>query len=305
MLSITREERAISTIVAAMLLLVVITTFMAAINAYYIPSLGARSEIEHMQQVRQSFNELDSRISLYSYLAYQASLDDNILPPPDMKIPISLGSKGIQYFSITPSSGALVANPNEMNLTNQTPGTKMNVTINYRETINGTEIINVTAPPINSTGSLTYRGFNHFWISQDFILEHGALILSQPQYHRSMIISAPLGDPCELKGRDNVTLNLNMYNVTNRKSVSGNADYMLLLNVKHAENHSYTDVNNVTINVTSGYHQAWYDYFESFMNLTRMDEPEHDADNQSVGVTFYNYTSVNIILSDVAVSYSI
>jgi hypothetical protein len=120
-----------------------------------------------------------------------------------------------------------------------------------------------------------------------------------------MIISAPLGDPCELKDRDNITLNLNMYNVTNRKSVSGNADYMLLLNVKHAENHSYLNVNNVTINVTSEAHQAWYDYFEEFKNLTIIDGPEHDVSNKSVGVTFYNYTSVNIILSDVAVSYSI
>jgi hypothetical protein len=120
-----------------------------------------------------------------------------------------------------------------------------------------------------------------------------------------MIISAPLGDPYELKGRDNVTLNLNMYNITNRKSASGNADYMLLLNVKHAVNYSYSDVNNVTINVTSESHQAWYDYFESFRNLTGMNGPEHDITNKSVGVTFYNYTSVNIILSDVAVSYSI
>lgn len=300
--NIFKEDRAISTIIAAMLLLVVITTFMAAINAYYIPSLGARSEIEHMQQVRQSFNELDSRISLYSYLAYQASLDDTIQPPPDMKIPISLGSKGIQYFSITPSSGALVTNPDEMNLTNNTPGTKMNVTINFKNINEETGDEENSTTSINSTGSLSYRGFNHFWIKQDFIFEHGAMILSQPQYHRSMIISAPLGDPCELKGRDNVTLNLNMYNVTNRKSVSGNADYMLLLNVKHAENHSYTDVNNVTINVTSEYHQAWYDYFERFGNSTT---PIHDETNQSVGVTFYNYTSVNIILSDVAVSYSI
>lgn len=301
MLRIFREEEAISTIVAAMLLLVVITTFMAAINAYYVPSLGARSEIEHMQGVRQSFNELDSRISLYSYMAYHARLDGEIPSPPDLKIPVSLGSKGIQYFSITPSSGALVTNPGEMNLTNSTNlhGTRMNITINYRENnSNFTE-------SINSTGSLKYRGFNNFWIDQDLIFEHGALILSQSDYNRSMIISTPLGDPYELKQRTNNTLTLNMYNITNRKSISGNADYMLLVNVKNAGHYSYSEVNNVTINVNSEAHQAWYDYFERFGNFTSMDEPVHDVTNRSVGVIFYNYTSVNIIKSDVAVSYSI
>ncbi|SFM26822.1 DUF7289 family protein [Methanolobus profundi] len=88
---------AVSTVIAAMLILVVLTTFISAINAYYIPSLGAENEIEHMQDVRDSFVEIAS-------LAASGSSNE--------KVEIPLGSKEMPFGPSVSSSGTLTVDPN-------------------------------------------------------------------------------------------------------------------------------------------------------------------------------------------------
>ncbi len=337
MKALVHDNKAVSTVIAAMLILVIITTFMAAINAYYIPSLGARSEIEHMQEVRQSFYELDANINNYAYQAYISSAN-GLIAPPDIKVPLALGSKGIQYFTITPSSGVLIANPHGYNNSTNTRGSTMNVTVcynvSYFDSVNGTALYNESlSETLSSNGWLEYRGLNHFWIDQDFIYEHGALILNQPDNNRSMLISTPFGDPYDMPKSMNATSNaslvFNMYNVSSHRSVGGNANYMILAHVKHSDHICYPpvtnisgpvrsefDLTNITLNITSRYHSAWYEYFKDFeystekYNITVNDKRinvncSHVPESSSVVVRFENYTNAQIIRSNISVSYSI
>ncbi|WP_406657133.1 hypothetical protein V7O62_00885 [Methanolobus sp. ZRKC2] len=78
--------------VAAILILAVLTTFITAINAYYIPSLAAENEIDHMQNVRNGFVELAS-------LAASGSSNE--------KVQIPLGSEQMLFGPSVSSSGTL------------------------------------------------------------------------------------------------------------------------------------------------------------------------------------------------------
>ncbi len=87
---------AVSTVVSAILILAVITTFITAINAYYIPSLAAEHEIKHMQEVHTSFTEL----------AAKTGSDCS-----NAKVFIPLGDGGLPLMSSLSSSGTLTIEP--------------------------------------------------------------------------------------------------------------------------------------------------------------------------------------------------
>ncbi|WP_305065322.1 DUF7289 family protein [Methanococcoides sp.] len=87
---------AVSTVVSAILILAVITTFITAINAYYIPSLAAEHEIKHMQEVHSSFTEL----------AAKTGSDCS-----NAKVFIPLGDGGLPLMSSLSSSGTLTIEP--------------------------------------------------------------------------------------------------------------------------------------------------------------------------------------------------
>jgi hypothetical protein len=94
---LTSSCHAVSTVVAAILILAVLTTFISAINAYYIPSLGSENDIQHMQEVRDSFVKIAS-------LAASGSSNE--------KVQIPLGGKEMPYGPSVSSSGTLTVDPN-------------------------------------------------------------------------------------------------------------------------------------------------------------------------------------------------
>lgn len=105
-----KNEYAVSSVVSAILLLAVLTTFLAAINSYYIPSLVADHEIHHMQDVRNSFMEIAASAS-------PGSSKERVLIP--------LGDGGMPFISSLSSSGTLTVSPKkgeiEVNMTGANP----------------------------------------------------------------------------------------------------------------------------------------------------------------------------------------
>ncbi len=91
-----RCKAAVSTVVAAILVMAVVTTFITALNAYYIPSLATDHEIKHMQDVRGSFVELAARSS---------SGTDGA------RIQVPLGDGGVPFISSLSTSGTITTKP--------------------------------------------------------------------------------------------------------------------------------------------------------------------------------------------------
>lgn len=96
MMQSLRNDEAVSTVVAAILILAVLTTFISTINAFYIPSLGTDMEVSHIQEVRDSFVEIASKATSGS---------------SSEKIQLPLGSDGLPLSFTPSSSGSLTVDP--------------------------------------------------------------------------------------------------------------------------------------------------------------------------------------------------
>jgi len=149
---IRKKDEAVSPVVAFMLLLMVVVSFISILNAYYIPSMKQQAEIEHLNKVEESFQRVSTNMLQVTGVRQNFSL----------KEPVMLGG-GDVLFSPVKSSGYL-----EINTTlQQNPLTNISVIINdanipklYSE-INRTKVI--------------YHPVGNFWINQSYKWEDGVL----------------------------------------------------------------------------------------------------------------------------------
>lgn len=144
-----KNEYAVSSVVSAILLLAVITTFLAAINSYYIPSLVADHEIHHMQDVRNSFMEIAASAS-------SESSKERVLIP--------LGDGGLPFISSLSSSGTLTVSPDkgkiEVTMINTQPVEYQELQFNESTTIQGIQSLSHLILKITDstqTGTYTAR----------------------------------------------------------------------------------------------------------------------------------------------------
>jgi hypothetical protein len=152
------KEEAVSPVVAFMLLLMVVVSFISLLNAYYIPSLKQQAEIEHLHQVEQSFLKISSDILQILNFRQNMSMSESV----------QLGG-GDVYFSPLKSSGYL-----EVNTTLQTePLVTMSVTSVYNKTINWS-----VYTEINRT-RIIYRPVGNFWINQGYEWEDGIIYVTK------------------------------------------------------------------------------------------------------------------------------
>lgn len=139
------SDDAVSPVVAFMLLLMIVVSFISVLNAYYIPSLKQQAEIEHLHNVEQSFLKISSDI--LQVLTFRQNMT--------MNEPIQLGG-GDVYFSPIKSSGYLDVNTTVLDQC------LANITIK----INGTPI-NDLYSTINQT-KIIFRPVGNFWINQSY-----------------------------------------------------------------------------------------------------------------------------------------
>ena len=150
------KEEAVSPVVAFMLLLMIIVSFISILNAYYIPSLKQQAEIEHLYNVEQSFLKISSDI--LQILTFKQNMT--------MTESIQLGG-GDVYFSPIKSSGYL-----EVNSTlEKEPLGKIILKKNNIE-------VKELKSNINST-SIIYRPVGNFWINQGYEWRDGVINITK------------------------------------------------------------------------------------------------------------------------------
>ncbi|KUL00134.1 MAG: hypothetical protein XE11_2545 [Methanomicrobiales archaeon 53_19] len=72
------DERAVTPVVAAMLLLAVLVMFLSAYNAIVVPSLKQQAEVEHLHAVEESFLAFESDITTVAALKQDLQLSKRI-----------------------------------------------------------------------------------------------------------------------------------------------------------------------------------------------------------------------------------
>jgi hypothetical protein len=148
------NDEAVSPVVAFMLLLMVVVSFISVLNAYYIPSLKQQSEISHLHEVEDSFTKITPDV--LQVLTFRKNTS--------MKEPIQMGG-GDVVFSPLKSSGYLETNTSLQNK----PLSQITVSI-------GSTITMVSE--INRSRVL-YRPIGNFWTNQGYEWEDGVLSVTK------------------------------------------------------------------------------------------------------------------------------
>jgi len=148
------KDEGVSPVVAFMLLLMVVVSFLSVLNAYYIPSLKQQAEVQHLHSVEESFSRISSDI--LQVLTFRQNIT--------IKEPVELGGGDVLFSSIK-SSGYLEVNSSLQS----TPLSSMKIS-NYSNA-NPIKTIGVI---INSS-QVQYRPVGNFWINQGYQWKDGVL----------------------------------------------------------------------------------------------------------------------------------
>ncbi|WP_135609462.1 hypothetical protein [Methanococcoides sp. AM1] len=136
-------------------------------------------------------------------------------------------------------------------------------------TFNGS--FQVTYKPVNetlniSTGYFKYRASNNYWIDQELIFENGAVMLKQGR--NSEIRSCPF---MSFENNDSL-LHMSVFNITGKKSsLSGNGNSIVTLRVVGSEDYVYSNVSNISMDISSDQADAWKKYLILMTNDTRVE----------------------------------
>jgi hypothetical protein len=160
------KEEAVSPIVAFMLILMVVVSFISVLNAYYIPPLKQQAEIEHLNQVEKAFLTIDSDIHRsISFKDYA-----------ETKIRIPLGG-GDVFFSPIRSSGLFV-------ISNEKELGRLEI---------GTYAFHFTL------ANITYRPVGNFWINQGYYWGNGTVNITKGNYKSTWLEITDIDDEKKLK----------------------------------------------------------------------------------------------------------
>ncbi|MDD1727593.1 MAG: hypothetical protein LUQ50_00815 [Methanospirillum sp.] len=145
------REDALSPVVAFMLLLMVIVSFISLLNAYYIPSLKQQSEITHLQQTEQGMLAISSDIDRMISFKQDATIKE--------RFPLGGGDV---IFSPVRSSGTIQISPESWIL---------NITFTNESSYSTT--FNITAP------SISYHPVGNFWVNQGYTWNKGIINITK------------------------------------------------------------------------------------------------------------------------------
>jgi len=150
MRDVTAKDDALAPIVAFFLLLTIVVSFIALLNAYYIPSLKQQEEVNHLQSVEEMFRSISGDISAMTLFQKDGSLQKRI----------SLGGGAVLFSPVT-SSGTL-------HLEEYPLLTLVIQDVNDRST----EI------PITAV-TISYQPIGNFWIDQGYIWKQGLVYVTK------------------------------------------------------------------------------------------------------------------------------
>lgn len=148
------REDAVSPVIAFMLLLMIVVSFISVLNAYYIPSLKQQAEIQHLHSVEESFSKLSSDILQIVTFRQNSTLKESI----------ELGG-GDVLFSPLKSSGYLEVNTS----LKKGPLSSILISVNSNP---------VFQSQVNSSRVL-YRPVGNFWMNQGYEWEDGVLNITK------------------------------------------------------------------------------------------------------------------------------
>ena len=221
----TLDTNGVVGIVATVLLIGLLITFVGIIQTVYVPNWLEQKEAQHLTDVENQFCELKYSLDLCVLLGQNITLSNYI----------TLGSEELPFFNTgrTYDSLEITSDTFQINFSNATHAFSF------------------------ALSDIVFSSKNTHFINQILCLEAGALVLSQPP--KSILLGQPM---ISITNFTNISLSLlNFSGLTGKGFVSGYGTYVLS-NTFTGRN-TYL-MNNVTdVEIYTLYPEAWQDYFNS------------------------------------------
>ncbi len=152
------KDEAVSPVVAFMLLLMIVVSFIAVLNAYYIPSLKQQAEIEHLKNVEDAFCRIETDIN------HLISFKENAI----LKEHVPLGGGDVIFSPIRSSGRLQIQNDREIGIfgVQNTTGFTFNFPI--------------------TTVNITYRPIDNFWMNQGYEWGNGTVNVTKGKKSTSL-----------------------------------------------------------------------------------------------------------------------
>jgi hypothetical protein len=253
--SFEKDDTGVSGAITAMMIILIISSFISLVYAVYIPNWTKEDEAEHSKTVLRQFLDL------------KETVDDQIINREEnqgisVTSRITLGREGGPIFGMGSTTGAVRVNP-------------------YHGVL---RMINTDTPDevlAHGRGNISFESQYGQYINQNYIYEYGAVIVAQQQGHAKvgvMKVEPHFKAQKDLLGNVTITL-VQVAFWGDENSLAGTQDVVVETTLQDVDsNHltrtTYPSLENLTLNITTEYPDVWYNYFMKALeyNVSSMDE---------------------------------
>lgn len=261
-------ENAVSTVVAAVLLLGIIMSVITVVNVQYIPEWKTAAEQSHMDDVFYDMAGMKNDVDMLS--AYVMAEPSTGL---SLSVPFRMGGGSLPMFGAGKSGGRLAINDEafSMHIVATTPY------ITYSSDVFFVDM-----------GTVSYVSSNNYFVDQKYVYENGALILSQDEY--SLMRLSPNMNLRSTDNVTNITFQINAIDMKGpQRSISSNSVEELHLQTNGSEPLHWDGVlfTDVTMTVESSYPSSWESFFERMALDAGIKETDYSINSNSTAVVFF------------------
>lgn len=291
--SFQRDDMAVSGAITAMMLILIISSFISLIYAVYIPIWTKEDEAEHSKQI------------LSQFLDMKETIDDQIINKEEnqgisVTSRITLGKEGGPIFSMGATSGSLNVNP-------------------YFGVL---RLINTDTPDelfAHGRGNVTFQSRYLEYVNQHYVYEYGAVIVAQDRGQTGKVgvmkVEPHFKAEKDLVGNVSVTL-VQVAFFGDESSITGTQDIVVETTLQgvdsnHIDRASYPTLENLTLNITTEYPDVWEEYFTNILayNHSMMSKrvgPTGDYKitklTNMVSVQLWNVNELNVDVAVIAIT---
>jgi hypothetical protein len=293
--SFKKDELGVSGAITAMMIILIISSFISLIYAVYIPNWTKEDEAEH------------SKLVLRQFLDLKENIDDQIINREEnqgisVTTRVTLGREGGPIFGMGSTSGAVRVNPYDGVL----------------------RMINSDTPDellAHGRGNVTFESQYSQYINQHYIYEYGSVIVAQDASNGSKVgvmkVEPHFRAEKDLLGNVTVTL-VQVAFFGDENSLTGTQDIVVEtrlqgVDANHITRDSYPSLENLTLNITTEFPDVWEKYFQKQLdfNVSGMKDWNGTAGDyritpktNMVSIEFWNVNALNVDIAIIAIHMS-
>lgn len=265
----SESESAVSTVIAAVLLLGIIVSIITVINVSYIPQWRTGTEQAHMDDVFYDIASMKSDMDILAATMDVSSTNTEI----SVSSPIRMGGGNIPIASPGKSSGIMSINSRDF-------GMSSSATDGVIAYSSGTFL--------EDLGTIEYRSSNSNFVDQTYRYENGALILAQKQL--SLMKQSPSIDIRRTDNSSNITIDINAIQVIGPARTISSSSVEEIHTRYNSSATLYASENlftEITLTLNTEYPTAWEAFFLMKASQAGLNDTEYTVSSNATSVVLY------------------